>query len=320
LSGGNLQDWRLIDYSYRSQMFFNRSKFTAPMFATNLLQPTDLNGQPGSRDIAAEQQECFLSNGYVVIRNLIEPKVCQEILKEAEEMSCGARWHPDWNPAGMRSLQQLGNFSCVVNDVLMSNFVSRARSVAQQLLGQEVVLWGDQMIMKPPGCDVQIVWHQDAAYWCNWSDVPQLPEGRCLRDQDKAITCWLALDDVTQDMAPLCYLPGSHKQGIRHSQVSAATNHYNGTDPLYLDPEAVVPFLDRLVCCPLKAGDCTFHDGRTMHSSHSNTSARPRYGFAMHFWPLTGWDWEARAKERRQYFERDDTTSSARAGSQANDV
>jgi ectoine hydroxylase-related dioxygenase (phytanoyl-CoA dioxygenase family) len=254
--------------------------------------------------VAEEDEEFFSTNGYLVIRKLIEPKVCEEILRKAVEASRGERWHPDWNPRGLSALQQLGYFSHLVNESLMTILASRAQAIAEQLLGHEVVLWGDQVIMKPAGCEVQVAWHQDAAYWCNWSDVPSLSSGLCLDDEHSAVTCWVALSDVTPDMAPVCYLPGSHKQRLFHREVTIATDDYNKRDPLYLDPDAVAPYLEKLVRCPLNAGDCTFHDARTMHSSGPNTSPRARYGYALHFWPTSGWDRAANALIRANYYEK----------------
>ena len=200
-------------------------------------------------------------------------------------------------------LQQLGYFTSFLDRNLVSNLLISVQAVAQQLLGRNVVLWGDQMIMKPGGCDVQVVWHQDAAYWCNWSVEPNFPPGHCLSDQHKAITCWLALCDVASDMAPVCYLPESHKYRFPHGEVTAPTDAYNQTDSLYAELDSLAPYLDRLVRCPLNAGDCTFHDARTVHCSGSNTSALPRFGLALHFWPVAGWDRAAREAERKKFSE-----------------
>lgn len=254
--------------------------------------------------VTAKDEEAFSVNGYLVVRNLIEPKVCEEVLRKAVEASRGERWHPDWNSRSLNVLQQLGYFSHLVDESPMWTLVSRAQAMAEQLLGHEVVLWGDQVIMKPAGCDVKVAWHQDAAYWCNWSDQPSLTSGLCLDDEHSAITCWVALSDVTPEMAPVCYLPGSHKQSVFHREVAIASDDYNKRDPLYLTPEAIAPYLENLVSCPLNAGDCTFHDARTMHSSGANTSPRARYGYALHFWPTTGWDRAVHANIREHYYDR----------------
>ena len=89
----------------------------------------------------------------------------------------------------------------------------------------------------------------------------------------------------------------------RLREVTIATNDYNKRDPLFLEPEAIAPHLEKLVRCSLNAGDCTFHDARTMHSSGANSSPRARYGYALHFWPTSGWDVAAHTVIRAKYFE-----------------
>ena len=254
--------------------------------------------------VARDDSEFFRANGYLVAHNLVERGICEKIEKDAESICLGKRWHPDWNARGLNSMQQLGYFSNLMDRSLMAVVSVRAQAIAEQLVGHRVVLWGDQLIMKPAGCDVQVAWHQDAAYWCNWSDVPSMASGLTLEEGYSAITCWIALCDVTPNMAPVCYLPGSHKKHFLHREVSTATNEYNERDPLYLDPEAIAPYLEKRASCPLGAGDCTFHDARTMHSSGSNTSTRPRYGYALHFWPTSGWDRATHDLIRAGYYEK----------------
>ncbi|MFN0037947.1 MAG: hypothetical protein ACKVP2_00330 [Burkholderiales bacterium] len=79
-------------------------------------------------DVSEKDKDFFSANGYLVVRNLLEPEFTSEILKEARQMIRGERWHPDWNPAGMRALQHLGNFSCLVNEALMARPASSAET------------------------------------------------------------------------------------------------------------------------------------------------------------------------------------------------
>jgi ectoine hydroxylase-related dioxygenase (phytanoyl-CoA dioxygenase family) len=133
--------------------------------------------------------------------------------------------------------------------------------------------------------------------------VPNLPVGYSLGEHDKAVTCWIALCDVRPDMAPVRYLAGSHKHRFPHAHVAVATDDYNKRDPFYLAPESIEPWMGRVVQCPLRAGDCVFHDSAIVHGSGANLSERARYGLALHFWPVAGWDIEAWKRGCQGYFD-----------------
>ena len=60
----------------------------------------------------------------------------------------------------------------------------------------------DQIIYKPPGTSVELLWHQDAGYgWPGQANA-------------RGMTSWLALSPATEAMGSLHFVPGSHKGGI----------------------------------------------------------------------------------------------------------
>jgi ectoine hydroxylase-related dioxygenase (phytanoyl-CoA dioxygenase family) len=123
-------------------------------------------------------------------------------------------------------------------------------------------LWHDQLLVKFPQKSVPTEFHQDQPYWPH-------------QGQPAAITAWIALDHVPEEMGCLSFIPGSHSRSTLPEQ--------DLTDPrslFELCPE--FEWLER-VSVPLRAGDCTFHHGRTAHMAGANLGSKPRLGYAVIF-------------------------------------
>jgi ectoine hydroxylase-related dioxygenase (phytanoyl-CoA dioxygenase family) len=96
------------------------------------------------------------------------------------------------------------------------------------------------------------------------------------------VTLWLALTDVTIDMAPMEYVPGSHSW-----PVAAWASHFaDGNHDDYMEivektrpADAKVEFKPVLV----PAGGGAFHHTMLMHGSKPNTSNRARRALALHY-------------------------------------
>ncbi|OJT20418.1 hypothetical protein BO221_30865 [Archangium sp. Cb G35] len=80
------------------------------------------------------------------------------------------------------------------------------------------------------------------------------------------LTAWVALVDVPKERGCMKFWPGSH-------QVKAVDE----AQDLASHPEMM--FLPR-VTLPLRAGDCTFHHARTVHSAHANETHTTRISLA----------------------------------------
>jgi len=119
-----------------------------------------------------------------------------------------------------------------------------------------VRLWHDHALVKMPQDSRATAWHQDLPYW------PMNEEG--------ALSCWMAVDDVDEKNGCMVFLPGSHKFGR--------------LPPINLvEPQDIFAYLPKTeakmpqpAVCPLRAGSCTFHNGLTFHYAFPNTTDRPR--------------------------------------------
>ena len=136
---------------------------------------------------------------------------------------------------------------------------------AFQLLGGPVRFWHDQLFCKPANHGGVVAWHQDYSYWTRTEPLCHL-------------TCWIGLDDSTVENGCLQYIPGSHRWELLPI-TGLAGDMEAIQDVLSVEQkEAFNP-----VPMELKAGECCFHHGLTVHGSFENNSPRPRRGVVLNF-------------------------------------
>ena len=85
------------------------------------------------------------------------------------------------------------------------------------------------------------------------------------------LTCWIGLDDSTEENGCVRYIPGSHKWDLlpRHhlaNDMHAVFEYLTDEQRSKFNPVAV----------PLKAGEASFHHPLMLHGSYENTSNSPR--------------------------------------------
>ncbi|MBX2817934.1 MAG: phytanoyl-CoA dioxygenase family protein [Saprospiraceae bacterium] len=136
---------------------------------------------------------------------------------------------------------------------------------ASQLLGNRSVrFWHDQLFCKPPEKGGVVAWHQDFSYWTRTTPMQHL-------------TCWVGLDDVSQENGCLFYVPGSHRWGLLEKPSLAGD--MDGLNQ-FLNAEQQHQF-DQKVPVVMKAGFGTFHHPLLVHGSYANTSQRARRAYVI---------------------------------------
>lgn len=150
----------------------------------------------------------------------------------------------------------------LVEPSLLKNIVyKRALQWAKELLGADMLLDFDMLINKAPYSDTPTPWHQDAAYWI------ALPDKR-------AVSCWIALDDVYEENGCMWFIPKENSNVLQHQNLPNGGALYCETSLEY-----------KAQCIPLSAGGCTFHDGFTLHFSKGNTTSSQRRALILNFRP-----------------------------------
>ncbi len=149
-------------------------------------------------------------------------------------------------------------------ELIGNSFYQMARSIAEQLLGSEVRFKADISLMKPARIGDATPWHQDEAF------------------QDPAfeyaeVSFWLALQPVDDSNSCMAYIPGSHKGPV-------LPHGFPGGDARIHALECVSGFDPKdAVRCPLEAGGCVIHNGRTVHGAGPNTSDGTRMAYVLIF-------------------------------------
>ena len=238
--------------------------------------------------LSQAQLSFYAENGYVVVENLVPPDVLARVRDTITEITEAAEAGRATRPVGTIAEPDTGGGTAVAKAPLRKLnalvphdpfFHSVAASpaildVVAQLTGnpRQIMLYSDQVFLKPAFCGSPKPLHQDNSYFR-------------VTPHSHGVTCWMAIDDSTEENGCMRYIPGSHKLGLLpHKQISAA----------HLTPEA--SDLGVPVPVPIPAGAAIFHHLLTLHSSEANRSPYPRRAWALHYAnrdsdsPMRAWD------------------------------
>ncbi len=224
--------------------------------------------------VTPEQINFYQENGFLQIHNFFSAaeaaRIKAAMLRGIEQQ--------DEAPAAMDGGEIDENYARVFRQHV--NLWKEDEELAQVTLNRDIAetarklsgfdglrLWHDQALIKPGGDDSRETnWHQDTPYW------PMNEPG--------GLSIWIALDDVTKESGCMWFAPKSRDMGY--------------LDPVDLTADDPTGMLERTelkgkvgepVCCEMKAGGVTFHDGLTLHYAGSNLSDRPRNAFVVLYMP-----------------------------------
>jgi len=146
-------------------------------------------------------------------------------------------------------------------------FGATTEAICRALLGENAWLHNEQFVVKLEDPQSSFAWHQDSGY--------TVYEGGAER-HEPYLTCWLALDDMSEENGTVSILPFSRsgtRELIEHwwSDEANAMIGYAGDDRG--DP-VIVP-----------AGTIVAFSSFTLHRSGCNATSRPRRSYFMAFTP-----------------------------------
>ncbi|MEM7680808.1 MAG: phytanoyl-CoA dioxygenase family protein [Planctomycetota bacterium] len=128
-------------------------------------------------------------------------------------------------------------------------------AIAEKLAGVPLRLWHDQILIKQPGASKATEFHQDQPYW---------PHARSTHP----ISCWVALCDVPVERGCMTFIGGYQgRDDLAEQDLQSNASMFEVCPELTWAPRVTVP---------LRAGDCTFHHGRTPHMATPNLTDEPR--------------------------------------------
>lgn len=221
--------------------------------------------------LSQEQIETFWRDGFIVVPNLLTPEEVQALRVRTEQIILGQAPFPseyiqiepaiaegkeeEPNPLyRVRKMWELTRYDPVFHEYAKH---PRIVEIIIDLLGPDIKLFGDQMMLKPPFHGSMKPYHQDSAYW------PIEPM--------ELVTCWLAMDDSTRENGCMRFLPGTHKLGLlKHTFLEYTHEVPEGWEEMSRRPDQVY--------VELKAGGCSFHHSLVLHETSPNRSPYPRRG------------------------------------------
>lgn len=135
-------------------------------------------------------------------------------------------------------------------------------ATVRRLLGeQDIELFADQALLKPPGLGREKPWHQDLAFF----DV---------RPGTQVVGVWIALDHAVAENGAMHIIPGSHRDG--------PVVHFTRRDLQICDTDVAV---NGVHVVPLPPGGALFFDGLLHHGTPANTSTMRRWAIQFHYAP-----------------------------------
>jgi ectoine hydroxylase-related dioxygenase (phytanoyl-CoA dioxygenase family) len=216
--------------------------------------------------VTPQQVEQYRRDGYLVFEELFRPEEVGALLRRLEELVLeqvprppGVRMQIEpavqrgetAAPSPLEALRKVEGL--VENDERFGALARDPRilDVMEALIGPDIKLFRDALMMKPPRHGSAKPYHQDSAYWS--IDPPDL------------VSVWMALDDATLENGCMRVLPGSHTWGVVEHQHLADYQ----VDEEKLDTSGEV-------AVPLKAGGCLFFHSLLLHATAPNHSPHPR--------------------------------------------
>ncbi|MEM1211135.1 MAG: phytanoyl-CoA dioxygenase family protein [Planctomycetota bacterium] len=199
--------------------------------------------------LSEDQIEQYYREGYILLPQLATPERVQAVLEEAQKypVEAGGRWTP-----------RIFDHDDPTKDAAMHTLLTDPQIVGavEQVFEATARVYYGMLAVVPAQGGSGLQWHQDNQY--------QLILGR-------ALNMFVAVSDITPDMANLWVAPQSHRQGL----VASDTDEFG---------HRVTPEPDNPLPLPaLKQGDVCLFDRFTLHRSKTNTTDRHRYAYAAQY-------------------------------------
>ena len=235
---------------------------------------------------AVEQKAFFQENGFLIVPDILSPAQMEELRMMVDRVLDGAI-RPEFNEPGSdrpsddfqlqlepavehdprvprREKIRVAFHLCHTHPYFRGHAIRpEILGVVENLIGPDVKLYTDQLFVKPPHHGSAVPFHQDHAYWK-------------MMEPYNAVSCWLALDDVTIENGCVRMVPGTHHHLVPH-------HAYEGPQSWGLLNDEVE--VAREVPIEIKAGSAMFHHSLTIHRSFPNTSDHGRRGLVTIYMP-----------------------------------
>ncbi len=215
-----------------------------------------------------KQLEKFHNDGFLVIKNFADKKLCDEILEASqkhikdmiEPIESEQEYLEDSNTTTttLRRLRQVYDREDVFKDWMTNKEI---RPILEQVLNEKAVLTlahHNSIMTKMPKESSRTTWHQDRRYWHF--------------ENDNLVSVWLALDDEYLENGLLEFIPQSHKIDFSSDRFDDKTNFLD-------DNEENIDLIKKAVHTNLEKGDIVLFHCKTLHAANKNITDKAKVSF-----------------------------------------
>lgn len=231
-------------------------------YAFRLTLPPPAESPPKNCALDAAQLRRFDECGFLLGVPVLEEDELKQVQQEFDELLATRIARAPNDEARFRGAHTI---SRPLHQNLVARLAKHDRVVAivEAILGPRCVCWSAHLFCKLPGDPTEQPWHQDAGFWP--------------LSQSRALTLWVAFDDVDAQNSSVTFIEGSHRLSRLPWQPTDSAHH------LLTQEIPDVDLLGRAVSTTLRAGEASVHCDLTVHGSRGNTSDRRRAGLALRY-------------------------------------
>jgi ectoine hydroxylase-related dioxygenase (phytanoyl-CoA dioxygenase family) len=224
--------------------------------------------------IPAEQRMSFANNGFMILEgflttgeiDLVRDACDKEIERVASQMRSEGVPEDGINVLDRKYF--INNARLVRPALLQILFSEKVADVCRATIGDAAYLHNEQFVVKMMDKATTFAWHQDSGY--------SVYKGGA-QPHDPYVTCWVALDDMSEKNGTISVLPFPRYEPSREILEHVWSDEVNALVGYQGDDEG------DLVEVP--AGTLVAFSSRLLHKSGANTTDRPRRSYFMAYTP-----------------------------------
>lgn len=220
---------------------------------------------PNTGLVSGRNKALFAEEGYMVVENVLAAETLRMLREECAyfvgymDAQLDARGSPTAGITHRGKRYFIGNRYRLSPRLWRFVFGPAMAEICHQLLGDTVILFNEQWVVKGAREGMKFAWHQDSGY---------VKAGDPHTDHPPYLTCWCALDDVDETNGTVHLLPhsrGGTRGRIYTHEREAGSNDligYRGADPG--------------IAITAPAGSVVCFSSYNLHRSGANTGAEMR--------------------------------------------
>ncbi|MBI88917.1 MAG: phytanoyl-CoA dioxygenase [Candidatus Marinimicrobia bacterium] len=208
-------------------------------------------------------KDSYDNNGFSVVKGVIKPSLANEIKNHIKWLSGK---YPNTRPEAF-------HHNMLIHDPFIHHLINQdiILDYVQEIIGQNIALFGAHYIAKKPLSGQPVGWHQDGSYW------PLEPMN--------VVSIWLAGTYSGPENGCMRVIPGTQKNRLLKPSQMIKLDTSEFVLDLAIRPEEIDD--NSALDIKLNPGDMSIHNPFIIHGSNPNKSTLWRIGLTLRFIPTT---------------------------------